>query len=439
MDVSAWLEWDLRSFEVVRNELKNLTETARTPAGKKNRPSFETRDGDKLLVNATGGRAGEVFFSWQLRSEQGIVFQFQDRPSATGDRPNARIHFGALPLINYGHRACWEIALGLLEQLGADVRRDCLSRIDLALDIVGGEVGVFTGAMQNGRYICRGQKHETFAEHKGKKVVEDLGEVVYYRRDNFTGFRIGSGPCMQRFYDKKLELKSNPLKLAAMEAKRWGCSPEQAARSEFQLRREKLTHKRFNIDTVEDGFRSLADLAAYCWSEWYVQTTSRPDRKNKNQSRAKTAPCWKRLQDLAGATFGTDAGSLPRKSKSIVCNDQLKAQIKGVVAAIIARTNDVERYDAESLVLNTLGDIFESPDDLKEVAQLASEKRKQLIHTGFGPQLGEYNEPVPFKVINEQGETRDCDQSRPEAKTNRARGGTGRLPGSVDQQSLFAR
>lgn len=397
MDVSLWLAWDLATFGVVRNELQKSTEEARTPLGKKDIPTYETKDGDRFTVSATGGRAGEVFFAWQLRSEHGIVFQFQDREEATGDRPNGRVHFGAVPLINLGHRRCWEIALQLLEQFGARVRRNTLSRIDLALDIVGGEVGVYTRGLQDQRYLCRGQKWETFAEQKGERVTEDLGETVYYRRDKFTGFRIGRGACLQRFYDKTEELKSHPLKRAAMEAQRWGCSPEQAARSEFQLRREKLKDKRFNIDTVEDGFKSLPDLARYCWSEWYVQTVGRPDRKNKNQSRAKVAPCWRKLQEQAAATFGTDAASLPRKQKVCVSNEQLDAQALGLLASRIARSNDVERYDADSLIRHHLAEQF-TPDQVQAVYQAAIEKRKQLIHQGYGPQLGEFNEPGPLKV-----------------------------------------
>ena len=136
-----------------------------------------------------------------------------------------------------------------------------------------------------------------------------------------------------RIYDKLAEtLKcDNPRKVYAMIKRRWNEKiPDQAARVEFEIRREAL--KEHGIDSVDGYFQKRADLVNYLVREWFRLTTEPVDRKNKNQSRAEVLPLWKNVQTVFESWAGSPTGcSLAPLNLAAVDVTQMFKQALGVI------------------------------------------------------------------------------------------------------------
>jgi hypothetical protein len=234
--------------------------------------------------------------------------------TAKGNVPNVVIRASGEVCLLIGVETCLKRGRNFVAGIGGTIRKDKLSRVDIALDMPGVGMSDFKSAFDGGKYICR---------------AKSLG----WTQSNGLTLKFGESPLLLRIYDKLAEtLKcDNPRKVYAMIKRRWGDTiPDQAARVEFEIRREALKNR--GIDSVDDYFQKRADLMNYLVHEWFRLTTETVDRKNKNQSRAEVLPLWKDVQTAFESWAGSPAGcSLEPLSLEAVDVTQMFKQALGVI------------------------------------------------------------------------------------------------------------
>ncbi|MEI6890587.1 MAG: hypothetical protein V5783_00310 [Pontiella sp.] len=260
-----------------------------------------------------GGKKGP-YMDFMLEHEHGITFIISRKGKPHKTIPNVMVRVDGECCLAIGAQKAFDLGRYIVEQLGGDIERNKLSRVDVCLDMPDVGIHELHRAFKNERYICRSN---------AKNFYESPGISL--------GFGIGSLTC--RVYEKheEVKLKANPYKKALMIKNRWnGKTPAQALRVEFQMRRDTLKGK--GIDTVEDYYRLRSDLVRYLCFRWLRFTSEKVDRENKNQSRAKTHEIWVMVQDGFMRWAGSPAGQeLEPLDRSTVDISQLIKQAAGVL------------------------------------------------------------------------------------------------------------
>jgi hypothetical protein len=100
------------------------------------------------------------------------------------------------------------------------------------------------------------------------------------------GFSIGRGTTKARIYDKTLEANNGGKQWLS---ELWGRDDLRVWRVEFQFRREPI--KDSGIETVNDLLNESQNLWDYGATEWL----SMREISNKNVSRRRLTPFWKRV------------------------------------------------------------------------------------------------------------------------------------------------
>ena len=245
---------------------------------------------------------------------------------------------GEICLYN-GATLCLKDGRDFIESLGGIIRKEKLSRVDIALDMPGVGMDEFFAAFNEKRYISRIKSHG-FTESNGLTL------------------KFGESPLLLRIYDKLAETKkcANSLKAFAMQDRRWGGKiPDKAIRVEFELRRDALKER--GIDSVDDYFTKRADLVNYLVRGWFRFTTESVDRENKNQSRAEVLPLWKDVQTAFESWAGSPVGcSLEPLNLEAVDVSQCFKQALGVIkaAAKYQGKNNLNTEELLSYAMNGL-------------------------------------------------------------------------------------
>ena len=162
------------------------------------------------------------------------------------------------------------------------------------------------------------------------KTEYTLPIEIYVAGRRSTGYRIGSGDILARFYDKSYEIvisqkewyKDNWLE------KGWD-GETNIARCELQCRRKFL--KEMGVDTYEDLKERLPDIWRYFTHDWLKVCYPGSDR---NQSRWEVKEYWKVIQE-GFSLFGQALGVLRYKVKQ-VRYDHLMQQARGVLVSACA-------------------------------------------------------------------------------------------------------
>lgn len=153
---------------------------------------------------------------------------------------------------------------------------------------------------------------------------------IYVAGRRSTGYRIGSGDILARFYDKSYEI--------VVSQKEWyryywlgkGWDGEtNIARCEFQCRRKFL--KEMGVDTYEDLKERMPDIWRYLTHYWLKVCYP---GSNKNQSRWEVKEYWKVMQD-SFSLFGQALGILRYKVKQVIY-EHLMQQARGVLVSACA-------------------------------------------------------------------------------------------------------
>lgn len=350
------VDWSIGLFDATMAEL----EAAKEAAGDDEQPQSAcsvSMGGRTWLVKAAGSRKGKGCgpFMRYIAESGGITILLARRQSAQGDQPNMSLEFGALACLAAGDLVTLkETARGLVEAMGARIREECVSRLDVFCDLEGVDSEAVVWDFIRGHRIMRLQKGAMYG-----LFTEGL---------DMQGLRVGKGSGF-RVYDKIEELAKSAHKRPAWEAIEWGGQPPQVCtRFEFQLRRDFLRKR--DIGDLDQLAEKLGPLLAYLAGDgsnddraWIRFTAEKPDRQNT--TRAASAGYWTRLQE-AFAAHTPASGKLDSRKDRLPAVKHLVDMSVGCVEAIAAvegvdcvTVDDFVGFMVEKIYEHASGRMFE--------------------------------------------------------------------------------
>lgn len=276
-------------------------------------------NGRRLHVERTGMGKGAAHLPFKLKCE-GFTIGLAGPMITPGDRI-ACVEIGSEMLMMHGHHECWCRACEILEDIGVVETDNTVSRVDVCVDLPGVPVEEYV---------------ELFIKRWRVTRVNKWG--MYGEGLDSTGFTAGKGPLMIRIYDKAREALNyeGTTKYCVLRDTRWGgTTPKHATRVEFQLRRDALREK-FSIKSMADLLQYLPSMTEYLTHEWFRLTGEDPDAKNKNQTKARDAECWKKVKAGFQAWVVAVTYRHTRKATPLPDVIALERQLVGVVETIAA-------------------------------------------------------------------------------------------------------
>lgn len=235
-------------------------------------------------------RTGARKYSYKLKSGD-IVLLFSNH-KFTAPHPNCQLEIHSMSCWNPGWKNVFDRFLALLDQLGCTVHKHSVTESHITADLFGVDF-TKTSLINPLRWIV--------------KAPKDISQHHEFYKPSYISF--GKGNMMFRCYDKTAELKHDSIKryfFWNFWFDRAGYVPEHVTRFEFQMRRAVL--KELGINTVDDLEDGLDMIWQYCvglpdyekkkdakengWARFCSKVISEKDRKNKHQSRYKTAFLW---------------------------------------------------------------------------------------------------------------------------------------------------
>jgi hypothetical protein len=303
--------------------------------------------------------AGGPVYAFVLK-QMGISLSFstnhEGKDSQTRNFYNVLFHAGAEILTMKGWTWCRNFVAELFKQLRVEVRAECLSRIDLAIDILDYSVhtwqrlvSVKKAYVTNAKvFVSNSYDLADLFVKFDKQINKFVIPISEHRSAGFdSGLTVGKGTLI-RIYDKIAELKyrSNQSKELMMMEFRWGgCRPEKATRVEVQIRRDWL--KVHGIDSFQDFVECQGDVVEYFLTCWFRILARAP--RDKHKERIPTEKNWALMVEGALKIFVNEP-VIERVQTSEEVPDHLFAQWLGVTAELISRLpfsgTALEQYDA---------------------------------------------------------------------------------------------
>ncbi len=211
--------------------------------------------------------------------------------------------------------------------------KEVLSRVDIYADYDICGIEDFCNRFFNNSRVTRARDTTNYGG-------EYLNFALYLSGARYTGVSIGKD-ILLRCYDKREELKKNPIKWAVF-ADRYDGIPETLTRVEFQLRRKALKEiqvlnegetKPGRIDDVESYLKVRDGLWRYLTCEWFRFTEEPVDKKNNHHSRAKTWCVWEAVQNAVSSLC--EAAKRVRRAVQVNPEHNKKMAIGVVMSAIM--------------------------------------------------------------------------------------------------------
>jgi hypothetical protein len=377
-EVMVYLRWAPGRLAILSDALDALKESAAEGGD----GWTQSLPGSRGLwkVEPVGCRLGDAargpVMRWRF-SRDGVAFGLTRRDLPHKTLPSGFVRISGDVLIAHGDaRATWDLVVGWLAELGAEVMTAKVSRVDMCVDLPGVSVDEFVRAYHGDNFITRTKRQR---EHAKTPIVGDdlAGDdrdadpgndgyaEVFRSGRRYTGLRLGAGTQL-RIYDKLAECR-DLAKRGWLAKMRWGGSvPDAATRVEFQLRRAFLTAEKCKpgedgnlgrpvIDTVEDYFKHRAELARYLCTRWVHFFEDGFDARQP--SRGVTLALWRRVIDDFQAWAGSSRlhRHKPMTRAEMPIEDLLK-QAKGCIESAAARcgmvptrADDLVYFTAENL------------------------------------------------------------------------------------------
>ncbi len=250
--------------------------------------------GDMLWKVAPAGKgtgeSGRSYYKYRLMNGSVNLFFRRDRHETVA---NLWVEMGSIPLcLHGGVENLWARVKEVLESQGIHIIKDIVSRVDIYSDFDLFDVEECCRRFRENCKVTRARKIGQYAE-------EELNTALYMSGARHTGFSIGTDIKL-RVYDKRYELKRDPLKWGVF-ADRYDGIPETLTRVEYQLRRNAL--KEFKTGDVEriEGVESYLAVREQLWryltEDWFRLTEEKVDKDNNHQSRAKNWTFWDVVQN----------------------------------------------------------------------------------------------------------------------------------------------
>ena len=171
---------------------------------------------------------------------------------------------------------------------------------------------------------------------------------MYLTGRNYIGFSIGKDVLL-RCYDKREELKRNPIKWGVF-ADKYDGIPETLTRVEFQLRRKALKEIQVldddettpgRIEDVDSYLKVRDCLWRYLTCEWFRFTEEPVDKKNNHHSRAKTWWIWEAVQNAVASVC--EAVKHVRRAVQVNSEHNKKMAIGvAMIAAMMERPGEID-------------------------------------------------------------------------------------------------
>ncbi len=195
---------------------------------------------------------------------------------------------GSIPLcLHGGVEKLWDELKNILKAEGITVIKDIVSRVDIYSDFDVCDVEEFCRRFHENCKVTRARKIGQYAQ-------EDLNTALYMNGYKHTGFSIGTDIKL-RIYDKRYELKNDPIKWGVF-ADKYDGIPDILTRVEFQLRRNALKEFAVGDDARIEGVASYLTVREALWryltEDWFRLTEEKVDKDNNHQSRAKNWIFW---------------------------------------------------------------------------------------------------------------------------------------------------
>lgn len=285
----------------------------------------------------TGGGRG-TYYSYLIEHE-GLMLKITKAPKADEEQKNQNVvvECGSLFLMAHGFDLAWASVRLVVEALGGRIMWHKFSRLDICADLAGIEAEQFVQAVWDGKYIARASKKSYYEDGRRR-----------------TGVTVGKNDIVLRIYDKLHEVtiaKPDKTKELILVQKRWGKSPSNAVRVEFQLRRPALNE--LGIDTMSDFWTKGASVSKYLTVEWFRLLEQVPDAKNNHQSRCDTATIWNQVQHAFESWLRKPRQPVERKKRAF-CKDSLRLgkQAMGCMMSAIVDLTQEMHMDREEFRLH---------------------------------------------------------------------------------------
>jgi hypothetical protein len=206
---------------------------------------------------------------------------------------------------------------------------------------------------------------------RNELVTRAKSKVDYHEVDHYsngirdTGYMIGKDIIICRIYDKRYE--------AIKSRKSWfidlwntcgydGQSP--VTRVEGQFRRQYL--KEMSVDNFSDLLVRMPDIWRVFSNEFVTIRKQNPN--DSNRRRWQVSPLWQTVQN-ASNKFGNCLG-IQRYEQKQVKIDPLKAQMKGLIATIVAIDSNIRgEYHAKLILKSELDQYLESVEFQNKVIE----------------------------------------------------------------------
>ncbi|MBQ9128255.1 MAG: hypothetical protein IJY15_10920, partial [Thermoguttaceae bacterium] len=339
--------------------------------------------GVKFVVGPRGSGGKGVSYNYILKGS-GVTLLVHKTPTAK-IQP-VRVHFGFSALHGRRFFAVVERVEKLLADIGFEIERSVISRVDLQVTMTV-DPQILFAAIRNGQSV---------ASARGRKWEEKGGRVETFTAGSNTQICI---------YDKLQELldKQDAEKTAAVSSM-FPNGYFHLTRVEYRLRRKAL--KMMEIHSLQDLKEKEADLIDDLTTRWFRILNCRPSKGN--ETRYKAHPVWKLVTYAFKTVFDEqndvdegDKKERGRRDPNIVrCEpEELVSQAVGVLASWISKKfgyqkdiKKVWRYVTELLELH-LPQIFKKANYRARKTELekgvyveSSDSLAELAETsgGFG-------------------------------------------------------
>ncbi|MDR0391953.1 MAG: hypothetical protein LBH59_08610, partial [Planctomycetaceae bacterium] len=234
--------------------------------------------GRSVLVECSGANAG-LHYKYVFTLD-GVKFLIHHKPPK--NRHAIRIRYGATALIGNDFFKLHQKILEFLHDIGFEVTRECLSRVDLQV-LVDEPIEKFVIPIFSGHAVSKARKDG---------IWRNCGKIETYTLGN-------AGRLQLCIYDKAREfwkcLKSDPVKFQLLARYCFGeswfndCPP--VTRIEFRLWRDLL--REIGINTVRDLQRRENALVKFLTKDWFRILSSPKVRGHENT--AAIHPVWEKV------------------------------------------------------------------------------------------------------------------------------------------------
>lgn len=268
---------------------------------------------DATISGMGGGSGHESYCRFTLRCGPAgcIVVHFDARKSDSRQLYNFRMRLTGTACLLVGVKHAYAQACKVVRWLGGEFADRWVKMGHICLELPGVSVDEFAALLEQGKFSTTAKR---WTVHDGV--------------DGKTGFTIGQTSSRLRLnvYDKLADIAKNHdavYEQAYIDRRCGGVRPAAATRIEYQAGKEWLDD--FKLDTVDAWFQQLPAIvqkltaagenAAYAFFRLLEEV---PDKKNRNQSRVKTAAIWQRVVDLFREHVGAPEKPLARIQRGLI-------------------------------------------------------------------------------------------------------------------------